>query len=1056
MKVWLALVVACAPLAAQVNLVPNGGFEDDRNADGMPDVWDQQRQQNNQGVFAADRQVFSEGAASLRIEHPDDNAVWVRSSVQDLPASPRTLYRIDAVVRATGPYTLVLYEFQPDNQKQPYLTHNVAAGKSTDGQWRAHGLAVMTGEQARTFKISCITNGRGMAWFDDLRLVKVGAIPDADAVMVAQPPRLDGRLDDPAWRAAPRIGPCYRLGGAGERPRAATWFRVVWTPTHLYVAFVAEEPKVAAMKAAIREYDLLVYQDDCVEAFLDPEHEGTGFCQLVVNSLGTRFDRRALPTRLNTTWFGSAEAANVDWDPAWEAAATVGPAEWSAELALPFAAVGEAPRPGDVWGANFCRERYAVEELSTWAPLPGDTFHQPAHFGRLTFRGPAPQPPEVLTRTAAQAAAPLPLIPRPKEVRPGDGQCLLPARLRLRAGSPGAATYAAACAPLLGPAALATGPAAPGDVVLAIDDGSLKLPAEGYRLQVAPAGVTVTGADPSGVRNGLMTLSQLLDRAPDRRLGVTDIRDWPDLAVRGWHVGSPAATEGQVFRNWVETLARLKFNTLMLEVNDQLRYQSHPEIGRPDAPTKEQLAEWVAYARSLGFEVIPQVQVYGHFNWVLNKPGWADLAENPEATGRWGAWNANIRDPRYYPLVFDLYQEALDVFKPSIFHIGHDEITFQPIGVHPATRGSKPHELFAEEVTKLHAWLTGKGVKVMMWGDQLLEKHHGGPPHNTWLATDLVPKDILIADWHYGPDADYPSVAYFREHGFPVVACGWWNPLNMVNFSNAAVDQKILGFSGTSWWGLSNFGHSAEHQTAFVLAAENSWSNRNPAIDQFDYQPLDAWRRLSGWGRPPAETSFAPIDLSRYANQTLSDTRRRTGWFGLGPANDFALLPRGVQWWRGVPYRVLDGPAEAVMLAAEGDPARSWPTAVNAIAVGVKASALYLAATCSAPVRRYPNIYDREKSLPSLLGKLVVRYADGTREELPLRYRRNLTDWNGDLPPAWAPTIWSGHTTGGAWAQLAGWRWDNPWPDKVIDSLDIVSAESPLRVAVIALTAALP
>lgn len=143
------------------------------------------------------------------------------------------------------------------------------------------------------------------------------------------------------------------------------------------------------------------------------------------------------------------------------------------------------------------------------------------------------------------------------------------------------------------------------------------------------------------------------------------------------------------------------------------------------------------------------------------------------------------------------------------------------------------------------------------------------------------------------------------------------------------------------------------------------------------------------------------------------------------------------------------------MLAAAADPPRAWPASVKSIPVGTKARALYVAATCSAPPRRTSDIYDRGTLYPRNLGRYVLHYADGTEADAPIVYRGNLTDWNAGLPPAQAPTIWSGRTAGGSYAQLSGWRWDNPHPEKVIESLDIRTAEAPLRVIVVAVTAAL-
>jgi len=1070
MRTLLACLLALAPLAAQDNMLPNPSFEVDADGDGFPDGgWDQEIRPGNQGVFARDTEVFLDGAASLRIEHPDDNAQWVRSSVVNIPASPRAVYRFDAAVRATGPWSVVVYEFRPTSQEAPYITFSIASGGDTQGEWRKVGQTITTSEIAQSFKVSCVTNGKTVAWFDSLSLVKVGAIPDADALAVKQAPKLDGRLDDVAWRDAPRAGPFFTLGAAGERPAAETYVQVVWTADRLFIGYRCLEPAMDRLQVRVTDPDGPVYTDDSVETFLDPGATGSGYAHLAVSAGGTTFDQRQLPSRYNVDWYTTASTSLTDWDPDWRAAAAKGDGEWTVELAVPFAALGGTPQPGDTWGANFCRERYAKPELSTWAPLEGDRFAQPQSFGRLTFRGPVAEPPAIVTRGPGDWPARSPLVPQPQQSGELGEWVELPRPLPVRPDSAVAEEYLAACLKLF-PAAvalpLATGagrhvqmttvpelPGGPDDAA-----GQARYQAEGYQIAGIGGGIELRAASPLGFRNGLMTLLQVSDfDAPDHvNVQAGRIVDWPDTGWRAWHVGSPSKAELPAAYNWVSTLAKLKYNYVLFEVNDNFPYESHPEIGRDTAPSKQELRDLVAYCRSLGMEVIPQVQVYGHFNWVLNKPGWQDLAEQPadEASARWGLWNANIRDPRYYPLVFDLYTEVIDVFQPQVFHIGHDEITFRPIGVHPDTQGTSPADLITEEIVKLHAWLKERGLETMMWGDQLLKEQHGGAPYNTWTAVDKLPKDIIINDWHYSPWTDFPSVAFFQEYGYRVLASGWWDPLNMMNFSDVAVRQGILGFSGTSWWGLGNFPDSAEHQTAFVLAAENSWSNRQPTIDEYYYWPWQAWRELAGWGGVPAETSFAPIDLSRQTNQSLSDNRRHTGWLGSGTDDDFAMLPRGLHWWAGVPYQVLDGGDEVILLAAEGDPPRSWPAALRGIPIGTKANALHFLHTTSAPDRRYGNIYDRGKNYPPEVGKYVIHYADGTTAEVPMLYRKTITDWNAALPPGRAELAWEGTTAGGARAILASWRWDNPEPDKVIESIDIRSNETVLRPVVLAITAA--
>jgi len=47
----------------------------------------------------------------------------------------------------------------------------------------------------------------------------------------------------------------------------------------------------------------------------------------------------------------------------------VGDKEWVAEMAIPWTAIGGAPKPGDQRRANAGRERRPVWELSTWSQV---------------------------------------------------------------------------------------------------------------------------------------------------------------------------------------------------------------------------------------------------------------------------------------------------------------------------------------------------------------------------------------------------------------------------------------------------------------------------------------------------------------------------------------------------------------------------------------------------------------------------------------------------------------------------------------------------------------
>jgi hypothetical protein len=114
-----------------------------------------------------------------------------------------------------------------------------------------------------------------------------------------------------------------------------------------------------------------------VELFLDPGATGRDSWELVVNSRGAYVD--------------NGPDQDQDWNPQWHRAAHVGEGSWSVEMAIPFAAVGASPKPGDLWGINFCRNRQVKPaEGSAWSQA--HSFHDASRYGRLRFVGPPETP----------------------------------------------------------------------------------------------------------------------------------------------------------------------------------------------------------------------------------------------------------------------------------------------------------------------------------------------------------------------------------------------------------------------------------------------------------------------------------------------------------------------------------------------------------------------------------------------------------------------------------------------------------------------------------------
>jgi len=249
--------------------------------------------------------------------------------------------------------------------------------------------------------------------------------------------------------------------------------------------------------------------------------------------------------------------------------------------------------------------------------------------------------------------------------------------------------------------------------------------------------------------------------------------------------------------------APLGYTQLMVEVDRAFPYRSHPTVAPAWAWSRAQWAEFIAAARGLGFEMIPQYNALAHMGESGLTAAYPELSEDQEG------WCLCPQHPRTLPTLCDLFDELIDAFQPKITHIGLDEVDVpsrsQTFCVCPKCKDADGGELFADHILGLHEHLTKQHQEVMMWADMLLYK----PEHNfihglrtgMWRAIDRLPRDIIMIDWEYSPVKAYGGTEYLRDNGFRVMGATWHNPRAIAEFSRYAAQTGLYGMCQTLWAG---------------------------------------------------------------------------------------------------------------------------------------------------------------------------------------------------------------------------------------------------------------
>lgn len=198
-------------------------------------------------------------------------------------------------------------------------------------------------------------------------------LPSVSIPMTDVAPRVDGKLNDPAWEKAAKVG--IELTDLGYEVTQRAEVLMTYDSNALYIAFRCVEPRLEALQSTVVQRDGPVFQDDSVEMFLTVAGDNKDYVHLVVNSVGTRYDSKRY---------------DASWNPEWQAATGREPNAWTVETAIPFASL-ETPPPqkGTSWRSNFCRNRVLGRkkpENMCWSATYG-SFHTTTRFGKITFAG---------------------------------------------------------------------------------------------------------------------------------------------------------------------------------------------------------------------------------------------------------------------------------------------------------------------------------------------------------------------------------------------------------------------------------------------------------------------------------------------------------------------------------------------------------------------------------------------------------------------------------------------------------------------------------------------
>lgn len=498
-----------------------------------------------------------------------------------------------------------------------------------------------------------------------------------------------------------------------------------------------------------------------------------------------------------------------------------------------------------------------------------------------------------IQNSLAAPAAPE-LVPKPAKMTIGAGGFTLTRDTVLVANDPAARAeaqkFAAAIAPALGFTPRVAGSAGSGAAITFDLQPKADTGDEGYRLEVAPRGVTITASKPAGLFFATQTLRELLPpqiyaRTPQTGIAwempTVQINDGPRFQWRGLMLDSGRYMRSvEEIKKFLDVMAVHKFNTLHWHLTEdqgwRLEIKKYPkltEIGsvRAESPkrgnrnqgdntpyggfyTQAQARDIVAYAAARHITVVPEIELPGHAAAAIAaypELGNTDVPNyKPHVFTKWGVHPYTFAPKeKTFQFLEDVLTEVMEIFPSTYIHIGGDEAPTTQWEQSPFAREfmakhhlKNGHELQSYFNERIGKFLAAHGRRMIGW-DEILE---GGLAPNAAVMSWRGEGGARAAAMQNHPFVMASNSAYYIDYGQgrgpeEPETIGSYVPLRRVyDFDPAAgipADKRHLqlGVQGQLW-------------------AEYIWDM--PKLEYMAYPRACAI----------AETAWTPADLKNYAD----------------------------------------------------------------------------------------------------------------------------------------------------------------------------------------------
>jgi hypothetical protein len=185
------------------------------------------------------------------------------------------------------------------------------------------------------------------------------------AIRINLPIKIDGLLNDSAWKTAPKMTDLVEFRpkvGARENAenRTETW--LLYSDEGIYFGGYCHERTRDSIATELSGRDGFG-TNDYIGIIFDTYYDKINGFEYFVTPLNEQWDAKMSPGD------GNNGGEDFGWNAVWESGAVIHNDGWSFEMFIPFSAIRFSKKEVQTWGLNITRRRRKTEQQYTWNPI---------------------------------------------------------------------------------------------------------------------------------------------------------------------------------------------------------------------------------------------------------------------------------------------------------------------------------------------------------------------------------------------------------------------------------------------------------------------------------------------------------------------------------------------------------------------------------------------------------------------------------------------------------------------------------------------------------------